>query len=110
MAEKDLKSLRFKNSEDVYKVYDETARQAVDALEDVVDGKQSKIDAQHKLSVDLVDGALKSSDLEGLATEQYVDNAVAGKQDELEKKQTGNGIAGRIGRDDHQRCRSKCER
>lgn len=39
MAEKDLKSLRFKNSEDVYKVYDETARQAVDALEDVVDGK-----------------------------------------------------------------------
>lgn len=76
MAEKDLKSLRFKNSEDVYKVYDETARQAVDALEDVVDGKQSKIDAQHKLSVDLVDGALKSSDLEGLASEEYVDGAI----------------------------------
>lgn len=76
MAEKDLKSLRFKNSEDVYKVYDETARQAVDALEDVVEGKQSKIDAQHKLSVDLVDGALKSSDLEGLASEDYVDGAI----------------------------------
>ena len=76
MAEKDLKSLRFKGSDDVYKVCDETARQAVDSLEDVVEGKQSKIDAQHKLSVDLVDGALKSSDLEGLASEEYVDGAI----------------------------------
>lgn len=120
MADKDLKSLRFKGSDDVYHVYDETARQAIDDLEDVVDGKQEELESGvniktingqdilgpgninvgggsggtndytqldnkpqindvtltgNKSLADL--GIASTDDLEGLATEDYVDQEIA---------------------------------
>ena len=44
---------------------------AIKAVNKVADIKQDKIDSTHKLSVELVDGALTSASLSGYATEAY---------------------------------------
>jgi len=77
MAEKDLKSLRFQGSDDVYKIYDEVARNGLGSLEkrvEDIEGEGIATEAYVDEAIQTVEGHIPS--IEGLATEEYVNNAV----------------------------------
>ena len=94
MAEKDLKSLRFQGSDDVYKIYDEVARDGLGNLEERVEnieGEGIATEAYVDEAIQTVEGKIPS--IEGLATEEYVNGAVNGLASEEYVAEAVEGLA-----------------